>query len=136
MNTQRSFDGPISVQFFEFGQQLMNRESGDAVFVGIARGVFGVPPNGERFEVRVKLSTGADFTDDAYEVEVHPDLAQLGARPDFRAAAFNYVDLALNAMFGETWRRLPAGVLAQNNLVQIPGAVTVIKFGESGPSTW
>jgi hypothetical protein len=134
-NKRLRFSGPITVQFRQFRQGLMQTDAdGDQTFIGMVDGIFGVPPNGARFEAQVKLSVGASFTEDAYEVVVPEALAELGARPEFRRAAYEYVDMCMSSMVGPQWAQM-TGMLAQNNLFQIPGPAVVVTF-EDGSASW
>jgi hypothetical protein len=135
MSEPLHFTGTVVVQFHTFVQGTMETEAaGNQVFVGVARGLFGTPPNGKAFEARVKLSVGASFVDDAYEVLVPPVLSQLGARPAFRAAAYEYVDLCMSTMLGPHWKRM-TGLTATNNVIRRPGALVSIDFS-AGSEGW
>lgn len=123
------FTGTIGVQFQTFLQGLMQTdEQGSQAFVGVVQGFFGNPPNGTRFEARVKLSVGAFFSEDAYEVMVHPALSQLGARPELRTAALDFVNRCMTMMVGPNWRQM-TGLTATNNVIQTPGPLVTIEFG-------
>jgi len=112
---------------------MQTEPDGAQAFVGIVQGFFGTPPNGTRFDAQVKLTVGAGFKDDAYEVFVHPALAQLGAHPSFRQAALDYVHQCMSFMVGVNWREA-AGLTAMNNVIQTPGPLVAITFEESGVS--
>jgi hypothetical protein len=128
------FSGSIQVKFLTFLQGLMETDQkGDQAFVGVIRGIFGSPPDGTQFDVQVKLSVGADFTDDAYEITVHPALAQLGAHPVLRRAAFDFVNGCMSMMVGPNWRRM-TGLTATNNVIQRPGPLLTIEFHDGTPA--
>jgi hypothetical protein len=125
------FTGSIHVQFVVFLQGLMQTEpDGSQVFIGSVRGLFGTPPDGTLFQATVKLSVGAEFKEDAYEVAVHPALAELGARPELRAAAFRYVDQCISSTVGPGWRH-STGLTMESNVFQVPGEVVRIDFDGS-----
>lgn len=129
------FSGTIQIQFVAFLQSLMQTApDGAQAFVGRVQGFFGTPPNGTRFEAQVKLTVGAGFQDDAYEVFVHPALAQLGAHPTLRQAALEYVHQSMSFMVGDNWREL-SGLTATNNVIQTPGPLVAVTFEEGGV-TW
>ena len=129
------FSGAMGFQFMAFLQGVMQTQGdGSQVFVGVIRGAFGVPPNGSGFEAQVKLSVGASFAEDAYEVTVPPQLADLGARPEFRKAAFDYVNMCMSSMVGPSWRHM-TGLTATNNVIQIPGPLVTIQFPDT-PEAW
>lgn len=83
----------------------------------------------------MKLSVGAHFTEDAYEVQLHPALAQLDARPELRRAAYEYVDQCMSTMFGSQWKQM-IGLSATNNVVQMPGTPVVLEFGDGVAGAW
>ena len=129
------FHEPVTVQFVQFRQGVMETDaSGGEVFTGMIDGFFGVPPDGMQFDAYVKLSVGASFVDDAYEVMVAPALAQLGAHPEFRRLAYEYLNQCMSGMLGPHWGRMP-GLTASNNLMQMPGRAVTLDF-DGGSTTW
>jgi hypothetical protein len=130
-NAPLQFTGSVTVQFHTFFQQNMETDAeGNDVFVGVARGYFGTPPRGTEFDAFVKLTVGAKFTENAYEVIVDPALARLVAHPEFRWAAYDFVDRCMVRLAGPNWQRL-TGVTAQSNLIQAPGPFVTIDFAAS-----
>lgn len=126
------FSGVVNLQFTRFLQSSMRTTNdGDQIFVGKIEGFFGPPPNGTAFETSVKLTVGAKFTDKAYEVVVHPALRALGAREEFRLAAYDYVHLAMSRMFGPDWQQVP-NVTGINNVVILAGPLIAISFPTTG----
>lgn len=130
------FSGVVHYQFVGFRQsQMYTDETGTQVFVATADGVFGTPPNGTPFDTEIRLTLGASMTEDAYQVRVHEDLAELGARPEFAASAREYSATCMQAMFGPLWN-LMTQVVARNNLVGgIHSPLHKIEFVEQS-GTW
>ncbi len=123
----------ISVQFVQFRQGLMETApDGAPVFIGRLDGMFGVPPDGTRFEAEVKLAVGASFDENAYEVIVPREMARLGALPDFRQAAMAYLHGAMTMMLGPNWARV-RGLTAQNNLIAVPGPLVELDLPDDQP---
>ena len=126
------FSGQVHVQFREFLQSEMSTDShGNQVFIGYLVGIFGTPPSGARFEAQVKLSVGANFTEDAYELTVHPALAQLAARSELRQAAFDYVNACMSSMVGPNWTRM-TDLTSTNNVFIQPTITIVFSTGSDG----
>lgn len=112
-----TFVGKVKYQFHSFSQVARLTENGTDVFVSRAHGFFGEPPRGTPFDAEVRLTIGASFHDDAYQVRVHGDLADLGARPEFQQSVRDYTMRCMAQFLGENWRDL-LGVTATNNLMQ------------------
>jgi hypothetical protein len=111
------FSGTVVVQFSECMQVTMETdEVGTKSFVALLRGRFGSPPTGDNFQAQVKLSLGAAFDEDAYEVLLPDALAPLAARPELRVGARDYVDQCMTRMFGPNWKQLnfPPGAVSSN----------------------
>lgn len=127
----RSLSGRIALQFKRFNQAEMSTDSlGNQVFLGTIVGTIGLPPSGTSIEVVVKMSTGASFTDGAYEISVDPALAHIGARPEVRNAAFAYVDSCMTILAGPGWKTA-TGLTAINNVFVVDGPVEWIELPES-----
>jgi len=133
-NKPLSFSGDISFQFMSFAQHEMTTDAvGNQVFTGIASGAFGTPPSGTRFDATIKLSVGAAFTDDAYEVLLHPALAALAAKPEVRKAVFDYANACMSTMVGPQWVHM-TGLTAMRNLFQMQSPMFVVSFPETNDS--
>lgn len=118
-----------SVHFLQLRQGLMETDTeGGEVFIGAIDAVFGIPLDGTQFDALVKLSVGASFRDDAYEVSVAPALARLGARPDFWRAAHAYVHQCMSSILGPHWA-LKTGLTASNNLMQMDVPLLLYQLG-------
>jgi hypothetical protein len=123
-----TFTGRVHFQFRQFLQGHMSTDvAGNQIFVGVVRGMYGTPPNGSFFDAQVKLSVGAQFTDDAYEVVLPPALALLGARAEVRKAAYDYIDGCMRSMVGPSWNRM-TGLRATNNVIVADGPMHVLDF--------
>lgn len=128
------FSGEVKYQFTAFGQVAMITEkSGDQVFVGRAHGFFGSPPQGTPFEAEIRLTVGAKFDEAAYQVRVHPALAQLGASTAFSDSVRDYTHQAMSTLFGPQWTQ-QVGLTATDNLLEMPGELHTIRFDDLAQS--
>jgi hypothetical protein len=129
-----TFAGDVLFQFMSFAQREMSTASdGSQVFTGVASGAFGTPPTGTRFDATIKLSVGAGFADDAYEILLHPALANLAAKPAVRKAVFDYANACMSSMLGPQWVHM-TGLTAMSNLIPMPSPMFVVSFDETNDS--
>jgi hypothetical protein len=111
----RKFTGKVQYQFAAMLQgEFSTDKDGSQVFIAILNGMFGTPPNGEAFQTEVRLSAGAQATDEAFEVRVAPALRQLGAQPKFAQSARDYVNWQMSGMMGPHWRQMTGLRMSQN----------------------